>query len=66
VFDIDMTTLRGGVYMILRKQQVCPCVYWCAYCTDAHNYDEVMIMFTKDDLKLINLLNGGVMALVNS
>jgi hypothetical protein len=50
--------------MRIRKKQQCPCVYWGSYCTDAHNYDEIFVIYTKDDLKFINLLNGGVMALI--
>lgn len=51
--------------MRVRKRQLCPCVYWGSYLTDIHNYDETFVIYTKDDLRFIHLLNNGVFALVN-
>jgi hypothetical protein len=51
--------------MRIRKKQVCPCVYWGSYCTEMHNYDEVFVIYTNDDLKFVNYLNSGVFALMN-
>jgi hypothetical protein len=51
--------------MRMRRKQVCPCVYWGSYCTEMHNYDEILVIFTQDDIRFTNLLNNGVHALVN-
>jgi hypothetical protein len=51
--------------MRIRKKHVCPCVYWGKYLTEMHNYEEIFIIFTKDDLRFTHLLNSGVFALVN-
>lgn len=58
-----MTTLRAGVWMRLRKRQRCPFIYWGKYCTEMHNYEEVMLLFVTDETKFMSLINGGVAAL---
>lgn len=58
-----ITTLRGGIWMRVRKSQRCPCVYWGRYCTDLHNYEEVFMLFLTDEVKYMSLINGGMAAL---
>lgn len=57
-----ITSLRGGYWMRVRKEKKCPCVYWCGYCTEIHDNEEVLVLFTKDDLKLNSLINNGIQA----
>jgi hypothetical protein len=54
-----LTTLDGGLYLIVKKKQLCPCVYWGLYCTDMHQFCEVLLLYTEDDVKFINSLKGG-------
>jgi hypothetical protein len=55
-----ITTLRGGIWMRLRKRQRCPCLYWGKYCTEMHNYEEIMMLFVTDEVKFMTLINGGI------
>eukprot|EP00600_Ochromonadales_sp_CCMP1393_P011024 CAMPEP_0175003536 /NCGR_PEP_ID=MMETSP0005-20121125/4276_1 /TAXON_ID=420556 /ORGANISM="Ochromonas sp., Strain CCMP1393" /LENGTH=732 /DNA_ID=CAMNT_0016258609 /DNA_START=845 /DNA_END=3043 /DNA_ORIENTATION=+ len=55
-----ITTLRGGVWMRLRKRQRCPCLYWGKYCTEMHNYEEVFVLFVSDEVKFMSMINGGM------
>jgi hypothetical protein len=55
-----LTTLRPGIWMKLKKRQRCPCLYWGKYCTEMHNYDEVFVLFVKDEVKFMTLINGGI------
>jgi hypothetical protein len=57
-----ITSLRGGYWMRIKKERKCPCVYWCRYCTDIHESEEVLVLFTKDDFKFNSLINNGVQA----
>lgn len=59
---LSITSLRGGYWMRVKKERKCPCVYWCRYCTDIHANDEMLILFTKDDIKFNSLINNGVQA----
>jgi hypothetical protein len=54
---IECTT--GGMYLVVKKKQLCPCVYWGLYCSDMHQFCEVLLFFTEDDVKFINALKGG-------
>lgn len=58
----DLTSLRGGVWLQVRKRQSCPCVYWGKYCTSLHQYEELCVLFTTDDIKFTSLLNNGITA----
>jgi len=60
-----LSSLKSGIWIQLRKRQQCPFVYWGKYCTDIHNYEEIFVMFTHDDLTFLSLLNNGVRAVVN-
>lgn len=60
-----ITTLRGGVWMRLRKRQRCPCLYWGRYCTEMHNYEEVFVLYVTDEVKFMSLINGGIGNTVN-
>ena len=55
-----ITTLRSGIWMKLKKRQRCPCLYWGKYCTEMHNYEEVFVLFVKDEVKFMTLINGGI------
>jgi len=54
-----LTTLRSGVWLRVRKRQRCPFHYWGRFCTNIHNYDEVFVLFTTDEVKFLTLLKGG-------
>lgn len=60
-----ITTLRGGVWMRLRKRQRCPCLYWGRYCTEMHNYEEIFVLYVTDEVKFMSLINGGIGNTVN-
>lgn len=57
-----LTTLRGGVWMQVRKKQACPCVYWGRYCTAIHEYEEILVLFTTNDIKMTSLIHNGISA----
>lgn len=57
---VCITSLRAGIWMRVRKERKCPCIYWGRYCTDVHQSDEILALFTKDDLQLTSLINNGV------
>lgn len=57
---VDITVLREGVWMRIGKRQRCPCLYWGKFCTNIHNYDEVFIIHTTDEIKFLTILKGGL------
>lgn len=52
--------------MTVKKRQSCPCVYWGKYCTPMHSFEEILVVYTTDDLKFVGLINGGINALHGS
>ena len=56
----DITMMRSGMFMRVRKKQRCPCVYWGKYCTDVHNFEEVFVLYTTDEPRLTSFLTRGV------
>jgi hypothetical protein len=53
-----ITTIGDGVWLRLKEKKRCPCVYWCGYCTDMHDYDEVFVIFPRDQIQFLSKLKG--------
>jgi hypothetical protein len=56
---MQFTTFSEGVYIELKRKEGCPCVYWCSYCTDMHEMQEVFVVYTTHDSRLVDLLKSG-------
>jgi hypothetical protein len=57
---MNLTLIRDGVWMKVRKKQRCPCIYWGSFCTEMHQVDEVFIIWSTDQVRFLNYLKGGV------
>jgi hypothetical protein len=53
-----ITTIGDGVWLRLKEKKRCPCVYWCGYCTDMHDYDEVFVIFPRDQIQFLSKMKG--------
>jgi len=55
-----ITTITDGVWLKVKQQKRCPCVYWGGYCTDMHDTNEMFIIFPKDPVLFLGKLKGSV------
>jgi hypothetical protein len=56
---MQFTTFNQGVYLVLKRKEKCPCVYWGAYCTDMHEMQEMFLVYTTWDSRLVELVKKG-------
>lgn len=55
-----ITTITDGVWLKVKQQKRCPCVYWGGYCSDMHDTNEMLIIFPKDPVIFLGRLKGSV------
>eukprot|EP01041_Mallomonas_annulata_P006490 gene6490-13099_t len=53
-----ITTLKEGVWLRVKKEQLCPCVYRGRHCTELHQYEEIFVMFPREMLQFMSILKG--------
>jgi hypothetical protein len=53
-----LTTISDGVWLRLKEKKRCPCIYWCGYCSDMHDYDEVFVIFPRDPILFLSKMKG--------
>ncbi len=54
-----LTTLEDGVWLRVKKKQSCPCIYWCAYCTEMHDCEEIFIVYPEDNVRFFEMVKTG-------
>ena len=54
-----LTTLDNGVWFRVKKKELCPCIYWCGFCTEMHECDELFVVYPKDDIKFFEAVKNG-------
>jgi hypothetical protein len=54
-----LTTLDAGVWFRVRKKELCPCIYWCGFCTEMHECDELFVVYPREDIKFFEAIKNG-------
>jgi hypothetical protein len=54
-----LTTLDEGFTITLKKNRKCPCKHNFAYCTEMHQFTEVFLIFTREDVRFVQMVKGG-------
>lgn len=54
-----LTTIDNGVYFSIKKLEKCQFSYGGNCCTEINTYEEMLILFTTDDMYFLSLLNNG-------
>lgn len=55
-----LTTLEQGVWLTVKKDERCPCIYWGSSCNDIHGMEETFIVWTTDEAKFMNYVKNGM------
>jgi hypothetical protein len=55
---MTITTIADGVWLRLKEKRRCPCIYWCGYCSDMHDAEEVFVVFPRDQVKFLSKIKG--------
>lgn len=55
-----ITCLEPGIWLRVQKKQRCPCIYWGAFCTDIHNYEEIFVVYPTDEVRFRFVVTGNV------
>ena len=56
---VYLTTVEEGSYIRVKRKQRCPCVYWCNWCTEVHDTDEVLIVYPIEHIQFFSSLKVG-------
>jgi len=55
-----ITCMEPGIWLRVQKKQRCPCIYWGAFCTEIHNYEEIFVVYPTDEVRFRFVVTGNV------